>query len=324
MSWSLLGKRCRGCGILTHRLVGAPTGTSVGADTMVCRPCAARLNYEAEAGAVATAATEQAKKRAEQNPFLLGGAHIGNWTEVQEALAGGADINAKENDGATALMLAAQYGHLEVVRLLLLRGAEVNAQDRKGATALMLASQKNQLRIVRALLLKGADVNAKNNDGATAMTLAKDDSVKSLLKYPNNLTPEKIEKLADHLLTAARDGVPRPWRSDMSFAGGVELTINYPPTWNLVHRDDRTSLLPSGARPLSADPRGERYSPEFQNMNVKGVGRFTSAEELRKSMVLALNGQYHSMSVRESKTIILNRVLTICIFLNFGGHNVCI
>jgi ankyrin repeat protein len=90
----------------------------------------------------------------------------------------GADVNAKDNNGDTALMEASRKdvlmkahleGHLELVRLLLDKGADVNAKDNNGDTALMQASRKGHLDVVRALLDKGADVNAKNNNGDTAL-----------------------------------------------------------------------------------------------------------------------------------------------------------
>ena len=66
-------------------------------------------------------------------------------------------------------MMASQQGHLDVVQALLAKGADVNAKDNDGATALMLASQNGHLDVVQALLAKGADVNAKANDGVTAL-----------------------------------------------------------------------------------------------------------------------------------------------------------
>lgn len=45
--------------------------------------------------------------------------------------------DAFEDNGATALIRAADNGHLDVVRLLLDKGADVNAHDNDGITALM-------------------------------------------------------------------------------------------------------------------------------------------------------------------------------------------
>jgi ankyrin repeat protein len=91
---------------------------------------------------------------------------------VRALLAEGADVNAKTNDGTTALLLASRNGHLDVVQVVLAKGAEVNAKDNKGVTALMGASVAGHLEIVQALLAKGANVNAKTNDGTTALLVA--------------------------------------------------------------------------------------------------------------------------------------------------------
>jgi ankyrin repeat protein len=43
---------------------------------------------------------------------------------VQALLAQGADVNAKDNDGGTALILAKEEGHKEIVRILEEAGAK--------------------------------------------------------------------------------------------------------------------------------------------------------------------------------------------------------
>jgi len=61
----------------------------------------------------------------------------------------------------------------EVMQLLIDKGAQVNAQDTQGYTALMIAAKVGQMAGVEFLLAKGASVNLKNNNGQTALKLAR-------------------------------------------------------------------------------------------------------------------------------------------------------
>jgi ankyrin repeat protein len=71
-------------------------------------------------------------------------------------------------------MMAARYGSTEVVNLLLAKGASVEAKDNKGSTALMMAaiSDINPAPVVKLLLKKGANAEAQDNNGDTALKLA--------------------------------------------------------------------------------------------------------------------------------------------------------
>jgi uncharacterized protein len=51
----------------------------------------------------------------------------------------GARIDAADNRGRTALMIAAEAGHLEMVDLLIARGANRSLRDASGKSALDLA-----------------------------------------------------------------------------------------------------------------------------------------------------------------------------------------
>jgi hypothetical protein len=69
----------------------------------------------------------------------LAAAKKGDTNRVQALLKAGVELEAKDEDGRTALMLAAQYGRADTVRLLLGKGANAGARDKRGWNAYMLA-----------------------------------------------------------------------------------------------------------------------------------------------------------------------------------------
>ena len=70
---------------------------------------------------------------------------------VQALLDSGVDVNAKREDGFTALLLAAFFGRIEIVELLLERGADIHAKTRFGTSALVWATARGFPKIVNVL-----------------------------------------------------------------------------------------------------------------------------------------------------------------------------
>ena len=122
--------------------------------------------------------------RAGADPNARGG--VNDWTPVmhgihknqrQSVLAlldGGADVNGKNRQGLTALMMAAGYGYADMVRDLLAQGADPYAETKDGATALTGAVGgvsdidrftvcSCQTETVKALLEKAPDLKLKDN-----------------------------------------------------------------------------------------------------------------------------------------------------------------
>ena len=97
-------------------------------------------------------------------------------TNIVKALLADPDIavNARDYDGNSALMLAANNRNIEIVQALLARkDIEVNAINIEGDSALMLATIKGDIKIVQVLLAKpDIEVNTKNNNGFSAIMLA--------------------------------------------------------------------------------------------------------------------------------------------------------
>jgi ankyrin repeat protein len=96
----------------------------------------------------------------------------GNSKAVEMYIRGGINVNAKDRDGSTPLMIASERGDSEMARVLLENGADPNARDIDGYTALMFVSYSGNLEIARLLVKSGADVNARDKDGWTAMMFA--------------------------------------------------------------------------------------------------------------------------------------------------------
>ncbi|MBQ9579018.1 MAG: ankyrin repeat domain-containing protein [Ottowia sp.] len=102
--------------------------------------------------------------------FAAQGGHVEAARQLIEA---GADVNAASTYlGMNVLMLAAGRGHNEVLVLLLEAGADVAATGKNGSTALIEAASKNNLDSMHCLLDAGARVDAARADGWTALMLA--------------------------------------------------------------------------------------------------------------------------------------------------------
>ncbi len=86
---------------------------------------------------------------------------------VRELLRSGADVNAAQGDGMTALHWAAETGNAELAEMLLYAGAHTGVVTRLGDyTPLHLASRNGRANVVRLLVKAGADVEAPTATGA--------------------------------------------------------------------------------------------------------------------------------------------------------------
>ena len=127
------------------------------------------------------------------NTPLMHATVYGNLSCVRLLIEQGAEVNARNAAGATALMRAA-FDH-EKIRLLADHGADVNARSALGNTALLLAARPaNSHRAVELLLAHGADAKATNHFGATALMAAvaggDEKSARLLLKHGANVNAQ--------------------------------------------------------------------------------------------------------------------------------------
>ena len=173
-----------------------------------------------------------------------------NYGEVLELTKSGKitskNINGKDKDGRTALMLAAKKktklilekiisvmsidpsklsnlinekdndgktalfyaANPETVKLLLDNKANINAEDKNGQTALMWAAEKGLDKIVELLIKNGADINAKDNNGNTALFYTSNaEIVELLIKKGADVTIQNKKDKATALMVAAGKGL---------------------------------------------------------------------------------------------------------------------
>ncbi|OPY79828.1 MAG: Ankyrin repeats (3 copies) [Syntrophorhabdus sp. PtaU1.Bin058] len=135
-------------------------------------------------------------------------ASIGDLTSVRNLVEKGANINARDSVGMTALISAVRMGdrNKEVALFLIEKGADVNVYDKYGLTPLMHAAQGGSVNIVNALINKGANLNAQDQYGNTALMQAirspRADVVKLLIEKGANLNV--TDKLGQTALKIAR------------------------------------------------------------------------------------------------------------------------
>lgn len=107
--------------------------------------------------------------------FLLGthldAAYFGDIKKIEALLEGGMDIN-ETSKGSSLLQVATATGQVEVVEFLLKKGADVNLKDDFGATVLHLAAFNNDRPILELLINAGADLSAEDKEGSSALHYA--------------------------------------------------------------------------------------------------------------------------------------------------------
>jgi ankyrin repeat protein len=110
---------------------------------------------------------------------------------VRRLLDAGVPADARYGNDLTALMWAAGHAEGvnpaaagAVIALLVDRGATVDAVDNRGRTALMIAAELGDAATVDALLKRGADAGKRDRQGQTALDLATSEAVRTALPAP--------------------------------------------------------------------------------------------------------------------------------------------
>ena len=131
-------------------------------------------------------ATPPAGNRPDQgilDKTLLDGIREGDITQVQDLLQQGANANARDEAGDTALMRAALYADVEMMRVLIASGAEAHVPAQDGTTPLLRTV--HDLDKMRLLVERGAPVNDFAMVGAASLPGSKS-ALELLLAHGGN------------------------------------------------------------------------------------------------------------------------------------------
>eukprot|EP00833_Pecoramyces_ruminatium_P010071 jgi/Orpsp1_1/1184103/evm.model.c7180000088024.1 len=122
----------------------------------------------------------------------------GNEEKIKYLIEHGADINMKNSDGDTPLIILCKIeleNSFALVKYLVDHGANVNiANDDDRKTPLMYACKKNKNLISKYLIEKNADVNYKNKNGETPLIIASKNENEELVEYLINHGANIFEK----------------------------------------------------------------------------------------------------------------------------------
>ncbi|KAL0634295.1 hypothetical protein Q9L58_006761 [Maublancomyces gigas] len=129
----------------------------------------------------------------------------GNIALVNALIDRGIDHTARDQDGDTALHVAAKFGNVEIVTRLLEKGSDVNAIGNGGATPLHYAVEKN---VVQTLLVWEAKPDVRNIAGMTPLDLAKDPMIRQELRAAEEKEEAKEKEAKEKEEEREKEAVP--------------------------------------------------------------------------------------------------------------------
>ena len=195
---------------------------------------------------------------------IFAAAEVSDVESIKKLLAGGADVNAKNKGGYTALHLAAKRGQAAAAKALLEAKADIAAASKSGKTALHYVAYYNgNLDLSKALLDAGAAVNAKDGKNKTPLDYAlskKRTELAELLRSKGGKTTKELAA-AENIFAAAEVGDLEAIKKHLE--GGADVNAANKQDYTALHmavrrgqKDAAALLLEKGAN-VNAERKGK-------------------------------------------------------------------
>lgn len=117
---------------------------------------------------------------------LISAVYYSEYQKIQDFVSSGANVNEKDTNGDTPLIIAARNGNAPIVKYLCDSGANVNLQNNDGWTALHYASYYGFEAVVQVLLRYNVSLETKNKEGYTALWYAMEKKNETLIELLKN------------------------------------------------------------------------------------------------------------------------------------------
>jgi ankyrin repeat protein len=183
---------------------------------------------------------------------LMSAAYYGNLDILKLLIERGANVHAVNKEGETALHYGARglRPSIKIVGTLLGSGAQVNAQDHNGRTALMNGLDSRE--VTQSLLAQGADVRLRTKDGDTALAYAAGRDMLWLIKPlidrgADVNTSNKDGETPLMWASGAIDSVDKPQMAQMLIDNGADL--------NAADKNGTTALMFAAQKGLASTAR---------------------------------------------------------------------
>jgi ankyrin repeat protein len=304
-------------------------------------PIRAKVEAEADIKAESNIGSDIGSDQITQDLWRHAETDAGNNAAVQleDLLARGADINARDGHGVTALVRAVYKGQLEMVRALIDHGADMNATSESRFTLLGLAAFFGHTDVVRFLVERGADIRKATRFGtpeemaATARSFyeigqylerersgATESSTPQTSSNEVGVMPSPPEnKAVDEISMAepfrAEQQQPAPAESDVTMEtpriGAPDQSISQPTdkSFEPGQKNEHASAKPVPVRTLKDPPEIwdlVQETPEHFNPRSAFVTRLTSSKTSLVLLMLAVIlisglGTFAFMKLRDRK-----------------------